>query len=131
MDQVYVIRHKVMVESRSIRSVARELGMSRNTVTKYLRLPEPVRKERSPRPRPVTDEVAPRIDEILSEWLPRLTPKQRLTGSRIHRQLIEEHYQMGITVVRDYLREKRRRAVEVYIPLVHRPGDKGQLDFLR
>ena len=37
MDKVYVIRHKVMVEGRSIRSVARELGVSRNTVIKYLK----------------------------------------------------------------------------------------------
>jgi transposase len=129
MDKVYVIRHKVMVEGRSIRSVARELGISRNTVGRYLRLSEPVRKESAPRPRPVMDKVAPRIDEILEEWKHRLTPKQRLTGSRLHRQLIEEHFQVGITVVRDYLREKRRRSAEVYIPLVHRPGEEGQFDF--
>jgi len=59
MDQVYVIRHKVMVEGRSIRSVARELGVSRNTVAWYLRLSEPVRKESVPRPRPVMEKVAP------------------------------------------------------------------------
>ncbi len=129
MDKVYVIRHKVMVEGRSIRSVARELGISRNTVNRYLRQSEPVRKESTPRSRPVIDKVAPRIDEILEEWKHRVTPKQRLTGSRIHRQLIEDQYQVGITTVRDYLHEKRRRAAEVYIPLVHRPGDEGQCDF--
>ena len=129
MDQVYVIRHKVMLEGRSIRSVAREVGVSRNTVTRYLRLSEPVRKESVPRPRPVMEKVGPRIDEILSEWAHRVTPKQRLTGSRLHRQLVEEHYQVGITVVRDYLREKRRQAAEVYVPLVHRAGEEGQFDF--
>jgi hypothetical protein len=75
------------------------------------------------------EKVAARIDEIQSEWAHRVTPKQRLTGSRLHRQLIEDHYQVGITTVRDYLREKRRRAAEVYIPLVHRPGEEGQFDF--
>jgi transposase len=130
MDKVFVIRHKVLVEHRSIRSVARELGVSRNTVSKYLQTSEPVRKPGSaPRPRPVTDKIAPRIDEILNEWAGRVTPKQRITGSRIHRQLIKENYQTGITVVRDYLREKRRRAAEVFIPLVHRPGEEGQFDF--
>ena len=29
----------------------------------------------------------------------------------------------------DYLREKRRRQTEVFIPLVHRPGEKAQVDF--
>ncbi len=129
MDMVYVIRHKVLVERRSIRSVAREMGVSRNTVSKYLETSEPVRKVTAPRPSPVTDRTAPRIDEILSQWSGRLTPKQRLTGSRIHRQLVEEGYQTGITVVRDYLCEKRRRKAEVFIPLVHRPGEEGQFDF--
>jgi hypothetical protein len=77
----------------------------------------------------VTDTIGPRIDELLSQWAGRLTAKQRLTGTRIHRQLIEEGYQTGVTVVRDYLREKRRRAAEVFIPLIHRPGEEGQVDF--
>jgi transposase len=130
MDQVYVIRHKVLVEHDSISSVARELGISRNTVSKYLQTSEPVRKPgTASRPRPVTDIIAPRIDEILSEWAGRVTPKQRITGTRIHRQLLKDGYQTGITVVRDYLREKHRRAAEVFIPLVHHPGEEGQFDF--
>jgi predicted transcriptional regulator len=40
MDQVHVLRHKVLKEGQSIRRVARELGLSRNTVTKYLDQPE-------------------------------------------------------------------------------------------
>jgi len=129
MDKVYVIRHKVLVEQRSIRAVARELDVSRNTVTKYLQTSEPARKPESRRPRPVTDKIAPRIDEILNEWAGRVTPKQRITGTRIFRQLLKEGYQTGVTVVRDYLREKRRRSAEVYIPLVHRPGEEGQFDY--
>jgi transposase len=130
MDKIYVIRHKVLVERLSGRTVARELGVSRNTVSKYLQASEPVRKPgAAPRPRPVSDKIGPRIDEILSEWAGRVTLKQRITGSRIHRQLLHENYQTGITVVRDYLREKRRRAAEVFIPLVHHPGEEGQFDF--
>jgi len=129
MDKVCVIRHKVVVEGKSVRSVSREMGISRNTVAKYLGLSEPVRRETVPRPHPVLEKVAARIDEIQAEWAHRVTPKQRLTGTRIHRQLVAEHYQVGITTVRDYLREKRRRAAEVYIPLVHRPGEEAQCDF--
>ena len=129
MDQVHVIRHKVMVEGESIRSVARQLEVSRNTVAKYLRVSEPVRVRRRPKPRPVLDKVAPRIEELLGEWAGRVTPKQRLTGSRIHRQLVEEGYQVGVTTVRGYLRERWRQRAEVCIPLVHRPGEEGQVDF--
>jgi DNA-binding CsgD family transcriptional regulator len=34
MDEVHVLRHKVVKEGQSIRRVARELGLSRNTVAK-------------------------------------------------------------------------------------------------
>jgi transposase len=129
MDQVHVIRHKVLVEGQSIRRVARDMDVSRNTVRKYLKVSEPVRVETKPRARPVLERVAPRIDELLESWGPRTTAKQRITGSRIHRQLVEEGYGVGVTTVRGYLREKRRQRAEVYIPLVHRPGEEGQVDF--
>ena len=61
MDQVHVIRHKVLVEGQSVRSVAQQLGVSRNTVRKYLRVSAPVRVERQPRARPVLDRVRSRI----------------------------------------------------------------------
>ena len=44
MDQVYVVRHKVLVEGRSARQVAEELGISRNTVRRYVEGVEPSRK---------------------------------------------------------------------------------------
>ena len=131
MDQVHVIRHKVLAEGQSIRRVARDMGVSRNTVRKYLEVSEPVRVERRPRARPVLEKVVPRIDELLEEWGPRTTAKQRITGSRVHRELVEEGYEVGVTTVREYLREKRRQDAEVYIPLVHRPGEEGQVDFFK
>ena len=48
---------------------------------------------------------------------------------RLHRQLREEGYRVGETLVRAYLREWRRWRAEVYVPLVHRPGDEAQVDF--
>jgi len=107
----------------------RYVGVSRNTVRKYLQAGEPVRQESQSRRKPVQEKVAPRIDELLEEWQGRTTPKQRITGSRIHRQLIEEGYEVGITTVREYLREKRRQKQEVYIPLVYFPGECAQVDF--
>lgn len=129
MDQVHVIRHKVLLEEKSIRSVAREMGLSRNTVSKYLTVSEPGRPARRNKASPVTEEVSPRIEQILEEWKSRTTPKQRVTGTRVHRQLVEEGYEVGTTTVRDYLRERRRKSAEVFIPLVHRPGEEAQVDF--
>ena len=127
--EVHVIRHKVLVEGRSQRQVALEMGVSRNTVRKYRDQSEPRRVETGPRPTPVRDRVRGRIEDLILEWRDRVTPKQRLTGSRIHRQLLDEGFEVGITTVRDYLRERRRRQAEVFVPLVHRPGDEAQVDF--
>jgi hypothetical protein len=64
----------------------------------------------------VLEEVRPRMDQLLEEWAGRVTAKQRLTGNRLHRELVQEGYQVGVTLVRDYLREVKRRKVEVFIP---------------
>ncbi|HSK85023.1 MAG TPA: IS21 family transposase, partial [Rubrobacter sp.] len=129
MDQVHVVRHKILVEGQSIRSVSRQMSISRNTIRKYLKVSEPVRVARQKKPSPVMEMIAPRVEEILSEWRGRTTAKQRITGTRVHRQLVEEGYEVGLTTVRSYLREKRRRQGEVFIPLVHRPGEEAQVDF--
>lgn len=129
MDQVHVLRHKVLREGASVRRVARELGLSRNTVSKYLTEAAPVRRNYRRRARPVWERVQPRLEELLAEWEPRTTAKQRLTGVRLHRALREEGYQLGLTAVHEYLRERRRQRTEVYVPLIHRAGDEAQVDF--
>jgi transposase len=129
MNQVHVIRHKHFVEGQGVRRIAREMGLHRVTVQRYLRQSEPIREESEPRPQPVLSIVGPRIEALVEEWTPRLEGKHRLTAPRLHRQLREEGVEVGERTVRRYLAEKRRRAAEVYIPLVHRPGDEAQVDF--
>jgi hypothetical protein len=65
----------------------------------------------------------------VAAWEPRTTAKQRLTGVRLHRALQEEGYQIGLTMIHEYLRERRRQRAEVYVPLMHRAGDEAQVDF--
>lgn len=129
MDQVHVVRHKVLIEKQSQRQVARDLGLSRNTVAKYLSIPEPVRQVVNPRSAPLRLKAASRIEELVEEWRDRTTPKQRITGSRLHRQLLEEGLQVGKTTVYEILRERRLRRAEVFIPLFYPPADCAQIDF--
>jgi transposase len=129
MDQVCVVRHKVLVEKLTQREVARQLGISRNTISKYLREPEPAYRQKNARAKPAVEKVRGRIDQLLEEWRGRTTRKQRITGTRIHRQLIEEGLVVGETTVYAYLRERRLAEAEVFIPLSYRPGEVGQVDF--
>jgi predicted transcriptional regulator len=122
MDQVCVIRHKVLIEKLTQREVARQLGISRNTVSKYLSQSEPAYQQKNARTKPAQQKVKARIDELVEEWRGRTTRKQRITGMRIHQQLIEEGFAVGMTTVYGYLRERRLAEAEVFIPLSYRLG---------
>ncbi|HEX8376050.1 MAG TPA: IS21 family transposase, partial [Geminicoccaceae bacterium] len=78
--------------------------------------------------RPKLDAFAATIDRILvaDRSAP---PKQRHTAKRIHDRLREEHgFAGGYTIVKNYVRERRARVREVFVPLAHPPGH-AQADF--
>src|SRR5204862_7009751 len=102
MDLVHVVRHKVLVEGRTQRAVARELGLSRTTVGKYMGQAAPARRaEAAPRPRPVWDAVAERVQAVLADSVRWTGGKQRLTATRLHGLLLAEGKRVGVTVVRE------------------------------
>lgn len=130
MDQVHVVRHKVLVEGVSVRTVAREMGISRNTVRRYVLGAIPgERKPSPPRAQPTIESARARLGAILEES-PRWTGgKQRLTAARLHQLLVHEGHQVGETLVKQYVREWRRRRREVFVPLVYAAGDLAEVDF--
>jgi transposase len=113
MDQVHVIRHQVLVEGRSQRQVAKEFGISRLTVRKYVAEAAPRRKETGPRARPVWDKVGARIEALLVASAQWTGGKQRLTATRLHALLVAEGHAVGVTVVKDAVADALgRREVE-------------------
>jgi transposase len=129
MDQVHVVRHKVLVEGRSQRLVAKELGIARDTVRKYLTESIPIRKETVPRPRPVWEAVRTRVETLLAESAQWTAGKQRLTATRLHELLVAEGHAVGVTVVKEAVAEWKRQRREVFVPLTYRPGDLAEVDF--
>src|SRR6516162_9514717 len=115
-------------DGKSIRQIAREFGLSRITIRKALKNPEPVAATRD-RPAPKLGPFQATIDQILAddESAP---PKQRHTAAQVHRRLRDEQgYVGGYAQVQRYLRKHRRRHEETFIPLGHLPGQRLEADF--
>src|ERR687897_958376 len=123
------VRHACHVEGLSLREAARRFGIHRNTVRKMLAFAVPPGyRRRGPPARPRLGAFTAVIDRILEE--DRSAPaKQRHTAKRIHERLRAEHgFAGGYTIVKDYVRERRARVREVFVPLAHPPGH-AQADF--
>ena len=123
------VRRACFVEGMSAREAARVYGLHRDTVRKMLKYSVPPGYQRDrPPSRPKLDPYKGVIDQILEEdqGVPK---KQRHTAKRIYERLRDEHGFPGkYTIVKDYVRERRRRTREMFVPLSHSPGH-AQCDF--
>ena len=123
------VRRAVLVEGRSQRWVAREFGLARKTVGKMLAYSVPPGYQRQqPARRPKLGPWQGVIDAIAEDDKQR-PRKQRHTAKRIFDRLRAEHdFTGGYTIVKDYVRESKLGSQEMFVPLVHRPGE-AQADF--
>jgi transposase len=122
------IRRRVLVENVSKRQILRETGIHWRTLEKILANPEPPGyRAKAPRGKPKLGPYLDRIARILDEdqGCPR---KQRHTAKRIFDRITAEGYQGGYTAVKRAVRELKRVRKEVFVPLIHRPGE-AQVDF--
>ena len=84
MEAVHGIRHLVLAEGWGIRRAAREFGVSRNTVRRYLAGAKPGVRKPADRARPVFEGVRSRIEEILADsakWTPPRREPHRRTAA--------------------------------------------------
>ena len=122
------IRFQVLREEKSKRSVLRETGMHWTTLEKILQHSEPPGYRLSKaRPKPRIGPFLDRIAGIL-ESDKQIPKKQRHTAKRIYERIREEGYQGKYTQVKEAVSRIRRHTREVFMPLIHRPGE-AQVDF--
>src|SRR5579863_3837636 len=95
------IRRLHIVEKLSKRTIAKRLGVHRNTVTRALASQLPPHYDRPPRPSPL-DPFKPKIQALLDLY-------PTLSGVRVRELLEAEGYQGGQTILNDFLRDLRGR----------------------
>lgn len=129
MDAVMTIRHLVLTKGESRRAVAARLGISRNTVKRYVAGAEPGVRRATARARPQRDKVEERLEELLGDAKRWTGGKQRLTATQLWRMVRAEGHLVGASLVKDFVREWKRKRAEVFVPLTYRPGDLAEVDF--
>ena len=129
VDLYLRVRLACHVDGLRQREAASRFGIARATVRKMLRHSEPPGyRRRQPPKRPKLAPFTDIIDRILEEDRP-VHRKQHHTAKRIFERLRDEHGFTGKeTIVKDYVRERRLRRREMFVPLSHPPGH-AQADF--
>lgn len=131
MDLVAVIRHKVHAEGVPLREVARELGLSRNTIRRYARAKRvPIDRASLPaRATPARDDIEKAAASIWQSRRSFTAGKQRLTAARLWELLRDAGHTASERTVRRLVAEFRSAEREVTVPLVYGSGEVAQVDF--
>jgi transposase len=128
MEEWLQIREQVLVEGVAKRQVLRDTGMHWQTLQKVLTHSIPPGYRLSePRPEPKLGPFKDRISQII-ESDKDAPKKQRHTAKRIFERLREEGYTGGYTQVKTAVVDIKQTKQEVFVPLIHRPGE-AQVDF--
>lgn len=136
MDQAQDIRNRYFREGQSIRQIARELGMSRRAVKRYISTEPPWKYTVTcSRPSPVRDSIEGIVREILEKDQQVRNKKQRNTARRIYERLVSEHGYRGSerTVRRVVAALKKELALEnkeVFLPMQFGYGQAFENDWL-
>ena len=123
MDLYRRVRQAYYRDGKSVRQTAQLFNLHRQTVRKMLEYSVPPGYQRKVPPhRP---KLAPYVGVIDPPQADQSVPKkQRHTAKRIFERLRDEHGFSGhYTIVKDYVGEKQLRTQEMFVPLVHPPGN--------
>jgi transposase len=127
------IRREHLVKGKSIKEIARDLKISRNTVRKILRSGETsFSYEREAQPRPRLGRWKADLDRMLTANT-ETSARERLTLIRLFEELRTLGYEGGYDAVRRYARtwsrEHASQTAAAFVPLSFAPGEAYQFDW--
>ncbi|MFL5283462.1 MAG: IS21 family transposase [Rhodopila sp.] len=133
VETVGRIRREHFIQGKPIREIARDLGISRNTVRKVLRSGKTAfAYERDVQPQPKLGRWKSDFDRMLTENAAK-PPRERLTLIRLFEDLRGLGYAGGYDAVRRYARSWQRahasQTAAAFVPLSFAPGEAYQFDW--
>ena len=106
----------------SIRGIAGELGIARNTVRRYLKSPDAMRPKPRPRRASKLDAYTEYVDRRVSEGLENCVV--------LHRELRALGYDGGYSILKSYVSpRRRRRQPDATMRFETAPGEQAQVDW--
>lgn len=124
-QETFVDIHVLHKQGFGIRAIARKLGLSKNTVRRYLRQPivMPSYSPRAKRPtklEPFKPYLLQRIDAAKPHWIP---------AAVLFREIKAQGYGGGVTLVRAYVSQQKPKSTEAVTRFETAPGVQLQVDF--
>ena len=111
-------------QGKGIRQISNELGISRNTVRKYLRsnnLPVySMRASKLTKLNPYHDYIQSRIEAAKPHWIPAVV---------LFSEIKQQGYNGGITQLRSYVHAFKVKEIEPIVRFETEPGQQMQIDF--
>src|SRR5512138_901833 len=133
VETIARIRREHFIKGKTIKEIARDLKVSRNTVRKVLRSGETsFEYERNVQPRPKLGRWTADLEQVLAVNAAK-PARERLTLIRIFEELRGRGYDGGYDAVRRYARRWAKQHGEAtaaaYVPLSFAPGEAYQFDW--
>lgn len=133
MDIVYEIRRRHLVQHQTVSAIARDMGISRPTVRKYLNTVDEPKYEREQPSPPKLGAYEAQLKQWLTEEAALPRPRRR-TAHRLFEGLQEIGYNGAYDSVQRFVKRWKSAAhgpkvTEAFVPLVFQPGDACQFDW--
>lgn len=133
MDIIYEIRRRYLIQKQTVTAIAKDMGLSRPTIRKYLITVEEPKYERA---QPVSPKLG-QYEAQLIQWLTdeaKLARPRRRTAHRLFEGLQEIGYSGAYDSVQRFVKRWKStnhgpKLTEAFVPLLFQPGDACQFDW--